>query len=625
MTEEDSAPRIAEGEILSGRVVARFAYTSRGSAGWGVAGTVGSCAKPVLDEAIGRIEQLNSPNGYESPPDHARDTRLFWARSENGPWRFLLHSVSAGSDASDRPNNCFTDCLIVRADDSADGVDPAAFWGSTTWLKPYGPDEVALTDLAALGHKALQPTANPTQLRVLVDFLSQESRGLGYLNGLMQMVAAVWKHGESAASTWIGIERLPQTESDATAGLGSLQVGKNLLSVLFELLPFDVAWNTTFEIRYAPNTPSEPSTTALRLAPAWHLPRAEDCVLISLETACPQLDTRTCDDCGQAILTWADVLVLCLERLSLMISAEEQSDEAVRLAGLLNEYCGQLRLERVPSDRYPEMFLPANLDGRHRELAALLNGRLFSHNHLAARSYVPNLQSVVEELTAATPDDLTYAVADRQFERHAGEKLPESAECVLQIHRLLGQPPAEAQRYLQQLGPVLKDKAFVQVLNNGGRLRSGVAERVLRSVAILGCSGFKGAHLPQNVDVTLVLWALQHANEQWGAPIRHPELLDRFLESWVSDHGATDDVSHLLSAPTTRHNGSPFPLGYELTRMAMKPENPEFAGLYLELLEEAKRAPGVAALGFDALTRLQRWVRWCAGDEAFVMAEDVHA
>ncbi len=626
MTLGESGPKNSVGEVLSGRVVARFTYTSRGSAGWGVAGSVGSAPKQVMNEAIGFIEQLSSPVGYEAPPDHARDARLLWTKSESGPWRFLLNSVSAGTDASERPNNCFTDCLIVQADDSSDGADPAAFWGTETWIKPYGADEVASVDLAALGKTALEPVASPAQLPVLVDYLTREGQGLGYLDGLIRMVFAVFQNREAAKSTWIGIERPPQAEADALAGLASLQVGKNLMSVLFELLPFDVAWDTTFEIRYTRDTPlSHASSVALHLMPSGYLPETNGCVLIGSETLGLEREMVACDTCGQAIHTWADVLILCLEQLESMVASGER-DSAVRLAGQLNDYCRQLRLERIPAGQYPDMFLPSILADRNRDLAALLDGRHFSHEHLLAHAYVPNLEEVVDELAQCTPDDLTYAVADRQFERHSGGRLPDSAEHVLQVHRLLGQPPADAQQYLERVSAALNDQAFVRVLNSGGPLRSGVAGRVLRSLAILACSDYTAARLPERIDAALVLWALSHHNsKEWGAPIRHPELFDKYLRCWVSVQGIPGDVSHLLSRPPTRHNGSSFPLGYELTRMALEPANEGMAGIYLDLLDEAKRTTGIDAIGFDALSHLQRWVRSATGDGAFVMTEGQHA
>lgn len=601
MTRGGSTTAPALGEVLTGRIVARFVYASRGTDGWSVSSMVGSAPTQVVDEAIRHLERLNSPEGYALDPDELRDRRLVWAGGPGAPWRFLINSVAAGADASARPNNCFSDCLIVQRDPVADGTDPAAMWGSRDWLTPFGAQEVAAADLRPLGDIALHPAvASDADLSALVRFIAEDGQLPGFLFGVARMIESVHRAARNPSSTWIGV--------------GQLVLAPILLSVLYDLLPYDVGWDVTCEIRKTPRTGATPSLVNLRLVESAALPIEPTAFAVTPDTTIADPEMIKCPMCGKEVSSWSDILVLCLTGLAGMLQVGETKAQAADLADLLGDYCAQLRRDRIPASQYPAMFSDERLPGEYARLTELF-GRVHTHDHLLPRRYVPDPEKTMVLLRERAPDDLTHAIAARQLERLREQPVPQQLLSMLDLHIGLGDPPETAQAFLQRLS-ALRPESQHAIVTGRETVRSAVANRLLRSVAILGCTHYRGQDLPRGVTPKLVLWALNETgSDDWSEPIRSLDLLDKFLQSWVAVQPGQGAVTQLL-VQTETDGVSSHPLGYLMTREALKPRDHEEAGYFLKFLEQARRTPWLPEGTSHALQDLEVRVRQAVGDEA---------
>lgn len=606
MTDESSSSS-ESGEVLTGRIAARFVYASRGIDGWGVSGQIGSVTDQVKDEAVSYLERLHSPQGYGSVAEHLRERRLVFAGSPGSPWRFLLNSMAAGADASGRSDNCFSDCLIVQSDKSANGIDPATLWDSASWLKPYGAEEVTAADPRASGGAALRLAGSPvTTLRRLVEFVVEERVAPGYLYAVARMVETLESPAARSAPTWVGVPQL---------GFAPI-----LLSVLYGLLPFDVAWDASFEIRNAPLNPAGQSPVALRFIDAKLLPGGGNSFTVSPGTSARERRLQPCPTCGRPVTTWSDLLITCLTGLAAMLHEAETREEAASLADSLWRYCAMLRDERVPSSEYPNRFTDDRLPSQFFPLTKLF-GAVVSHNHLQPRRYISDPDKVLAFLREHTPSDLTAAVAARQLERVA---FPMTAEvrAVLEFHVNAGDPPEAAQGLLERLSSVRTDSW--KSISSQPHLVGAVADRLLRAVAILGCTHYDAAPFPRSLNANHIAWALKRAGTgDWGQPIRNLELFDKFLQSWVAVQPGLGEVTRVL---TQRDPGGPFAMGYTMMREALKPTDAIEGEYYLKFLEQVRRTPGGLPRATDEAVRdLQIRVRQAFGDGGFGESAVRHA
>lgn len=142
-----------------------------------------------------------------------------------------------------------------------------------------------------------------------------------------------------------------------------------------------------------------------------------------------------------------------------------------------------------------------------------------------------------------------------------------------------------------------------------------VAGRLLRAVAILGCTHYASSAFPRAITPNHITWALSAAsNREWAEPILHLELFDKFLQSWVAPQPGLGDVTALLSQP--KPGGASSPVGYLMMRDALDHAEMANGSYYLRFLDRSLRIPGQLSQATDgALRDLQRVIRQALGDE----------
>jgi bacterioferritin-associated ferredoxin len=127
-----------------------FAVTSSvrgsGSGGWQVkeeAGDLDGREREALSRQVVTAFRLVTPPSRFPSRDEvaALPRRLTYRRLPLGAvW---CHAAPAGNDATGRPNNVFSHVLLDRGPvDDIDLVRPIQRWAATSWLTPYGADEV---------------------------------------------------------------------------------------------------------------------------------------------------------------------------------------------------------------------------------------------------------------------------------------------------------------------------------------------------------------------------------------------------------------------------------------------------------------------------------------------------
>lgn len=122
---------------------------SRG--GWQVKEEGGDLTAAERQELTGRIVtrfDVGAPlPTYPTPHEiNCRPARLVYALLDGdaaGYW----HTVDAGKDATGRPGNVFAHVVLDRRISAATSLRPIQLWGSSHWLRPYGPAEVAAATL----------------------------------------------------------------------------------------------------------------------------------------------------------------------------------------------------------------------------------------------------------------------------------------------------------------------------------------------------------------------------------------------------------------------------------------------------------------------------------------------
>ncbi len=110
--------------LAGGRLLGAFGYASLGTSGWRVGQRidVGGLADDAVAEGARLIERLpwwpDEPLAAGVDP-YERPRRLAWLGTGTTPRRFLLHTIHAENDASNRPDNNFTECLVVERMDAS--------------------------------------------------------------------------------------------------------------------------------------------------------------------------------------------------------------------------------------------------------------------------------------------------------------------------------------------------------------------------------------------------------------------------------------------------------------------------------------------------------------------------
>ncbi len=229
-----------------GQVLGAFSYTSVGEHGWSVANhhDLAGLTADAVAEGRGLIERLpwwDDPSlPFQAGIDvYERPRRLAWLGRGNTPRRFLIHTMYAERDASNRPGNNFTECLVVTrrhgspSDRESAGarvrsIRPSQLWDPDHWCTPWGAQEVAA---ARPGQRWLRPTTpQPDVLRVI----AAEPTGQVQLH---RMFRAVHDALHSQARTKL----IAVIDDFIWAG--------GLLDTVLSLLPAEDLWDATFDVR----------------------------------------------------------------------------------------------------------------------------------------------------------------------------------------------------------------------------------------------------------------------------------------------------------------------------------------------------------------------------------------
>ena len=605
---------IGQGQVLDGTITGRFIYTSEGSAGWRVSTSVGTLPDEVQQEAIGYNQRLTSPQGFATPDPNLRNRRIAWVGSPKSQWRFLMNSIAAGSDASNRPNNCVNDCLVVRRDSRVSGTDPASFWDSPDWSTPYGAQEVSTLDLRR-NPSALQPrpSAQAVDVSQLATYLHEGGRPPGYLLGLAALIDRI---AYGARSSWVG------TQDDVQA------MGPILLSSLYRMLPTDIGWEVTSEIWHITDGQVTPTgaDVALRFADSNRLPSSLQPLQISDATTWQPRDHALCPDCGQRQWSWADVLTAGLFRLAGLMRAGAPAQEINRLAGQFSGYCQALREHGVTSSNFVQRFTAEALPEQYRDLTSLV-GEVVTHDHIRVVMYNSDSVAGTQRLRHEPPSDITHlqALWFRFFDADlAGmaavpggwmlgtgtsreeARLTGSDQVVLNMHLALGDGPQHAFDWLRNWCALGSEE--LRVISDPS-VMPGVLNRLLRSVAVVA-TGHHASGSPPPLQPRHVINALQYADGgDWWEPIASLDLLGQFLQSWT-DQLDVSVISPLLKTPASR-DGKTFPVGYWMAVEALKPRDAELTGQYLGIIQRQRFgvSPGIQVALDDLSEHVRRSAR----------------
>ena len=280
--------------IAGGDVIGRFTYTSRGSLGWGVSSKAGQLVPDVIQEGAAQVERLSAGGAQwgEAPALDQRQRRVVWGGAKEGVWRYLVSTYAAGRDAAQRPDNNFSDIVVVRRTEQGPiGERPTSVVDSSGWLSPYGAGEVAVASVEALDDWLLPKvdTGEPPPLDALIEHSLENSTG-EYFFALAHVVLAL-----GAA------QRAPRALAFPSLGLARLY-----LDAALSLAPADVLWDVTFELR--PTRPTQRPTCALTLFESEEDPDSPDTVWVSTTISEPVVAARNCAICGRREESWEELL-----------------------------------------------------------------------------------------------------------------------------------------------------------------------------------------------------------------------------------------------------------------------------------------------------------------------------
>jgi len=223
---------------------ASFDAGDGGAGGWGVKDSSGALTDAEIEGMRSRIV-TSFGSSDEIPQFPSRDEianlprRLTYAPLDDSASYGYWHSVPSGLDGTGRPGNVFSHVLLDRRPDEAQPpLRPITLWRSSSWLAPFGQQEVLATTL-----QPGTPVPGAAVSRgAVIDFLLDPSVFRGAtLTVLLDAVAAAIAGGPrvivatetpDAAALWIGAlahvmaprtnRLLPFSVFERTAGLESV-------------------------------------------------------------------------------------------------------------------------------------------------------------------------------------------------------------------------------------------------------------------------------------------------------------------------------------------------------------------------------------------------------------------
>lgn len=270
--------------LAGGRVLGAFDYTSSGQAGWHVVhrSDLGGLSDDAVAEGSRLIERLpwwpTEPRAAGGDP-YQRPRRLAWLGGAARQRRFLVHTIHAENDASNRPDNNYTECLIVGADSAAPdrpgrppagqvppptdqgeargavpvawtSTRPSQLWSLDSWASPWGPSAVGQ---ARPGAGRLTPALPPQDV---FTHIVSETNGMARLRTLLRAIHRAIHLGGPPV----------------TGRVDDLVWGAALLDTAISLLPAPAVWDVTFDLRSVAPTG--------RAATPSHRPRSQAVVML---------------------------------------------------------------------------------------------------------------------------------------------------------------------------------------------------------------------------------------------------------------------------------------------------------------------------------------------------------
>ena len=605
----------ATSQLNSGRVVGRFIYTSRGTQGWGVVDLVGTAPDEVVAEALSHVERLVEQTSPLAPPVENRARRMVWGGTHGSPWRFLFQTVSAGDDASRRPHNNVTDCLVVRQQETGPlGLEPARLWSSTGWLTPYGPDEVTRIDLAALGEAEfalpVEDHENPLAMLAVAAATNNEP---SLLHNVASLVASIANGaGGPGRSTLLAL-------------VDDVEFAPIFLSAATSVVPFDVAWNLPLEVRSVGLGSTPPDGSGIVAMGREYLGDVDGLEILDLgggAAAPPPVSRNRCQVCDEQVETWGSLVSQCLNGLAAAAARPESDPQWV--SGLAESLVGLVSdagSTRVASNNLVGLFSKAALTSAGRlELAQLFDAetawRLLERDHThppkrpivikpllptrpAARPPAPpkwppardllvdsmvRIRSTLDYLALARPTEHTYWVAKWAVDEHEELKTNWYAE----VHLLLGMPEATPWKRIESFSELdeLYEGGFVisgSPTAAGRRLAAYCIDGLLRDLCSASVDD-KHRRLDLREEITsnrIAHFAKSVPDPTWPSALLGPRVRN-FIHYWLDEKPRRGYPSGLLAS-----RGGESSLGYLLLSQAIElGENPLELIFVRESLEE---------------------------------------
>lgn len=616
--------------IEGGRIVGRFIYTSRGVDGWAIATQAGEVVPEVAREAQAYIERITGPavRVGQVPPLAERPRRMVWAGNDDGQWRFVINTVLAGNDSSMRPNNNVTDCLLVRrgAEVLGPATDPAQLWGSPGWLTPYGADEVAKLDFGAAEFDplAVQVPDGPTPLVALAELATME-RDPSLIYNVASLVHAIDTATRGAGWT-------PRTVIVDDVSFAPIFLGAAL-----SVVPREVGWRLTFEIRKGLEPVAEPTVRLVLVERAREGSRHDSGDV--LELAAGQEQPRVvapdiCRTCGQPRETWASVVTACLVGVGLMITAEPDSGKATAAIAELVQLMSELAGAGVPAEEVAGHFRPGSLEpGRQQALAAVVGpvggwqALDMEHGHVVVipADPGPSQPSTGERLLAdpaarqvaawqllrsQDPGEASWRIAEWLLDRR-GERAGKGADPIIECHALLGDPRATSldlidrfvefhSRFAPEFQATLDSDEFgypfgAYQIFLGAVLKSAAEGRVVDGLAEIA-------------PAEVASFATRISRPTWHLPLLSPQGALPLLQVWWGKRARAGSIAAMLRAPVSAQRSLAEVLAVAAIRNATSAVDLTFLYRGIEFVSKERPEDGVGASRARLLAGIeQRW------------------
>ncbi|MDQ1250770.1 MAG: hypothetical protein QG597_5150 [Actinomycetota bacterium] len=577
----------AVSHLSTGRIVGRFVYTSSGSQGWGIADEVGQVPPEVVRQALSAVERLSEPTELVVPPPSRRARRMVWGGQAGSPWRFLLHTVAAGDDASRRPHNNVTDCLVVhQSDTGAPGCEPPRLWGSTGWLTPYGSEAVSIVGL------------NPDESESLTMPVEDHGDPLATL-----AVAAASNHEPSLLYSVASLIVAIAQGSGSHPGRATVAMVEDVdfapifLGAAASVLPFDVAWDLPVEVRstvFAAEPTGGSGIVAMAREAAEGL---SDVDILDLGGGAPPpvpAPRGNCARCGAALESWGSLVSQCVIGLAAASAAPDADPGRIKaLAESLVSVMHDASARRIGSAAVPGCFTREALAaGGHQDIADLFEAAraweliAADHSHrpvipmpaeprrlapvtLSGSSLVKDrslrTKATVDGLLRERPSESSYWVADWLV----GQDRSLARRWYVATHRALGHPGMDHIERVEAYCELYAD--FPEVgLGWGGRTRRPplveFAVDGFLTDLVTAMSDEKQRKLGLSDQLTasvIVQLAAMIRTPTWQAGLLNPRS-SRFVSAWLEEKPRRGYPSG-LSCELVGDD----PLGYVLLSMAI--------------------------------------------------------